>query len=185
LAGGGSRRLGRDKALLTLAGETLLARAVRTLAQVTDEQFVVGPETRAAATAARIVPDLRPGCGPLGGIYSALLATTAAHVLVVACDMPFLNAELLSYLLLLREDWDVVLPRVACREQQLHAVYAASCREPIRRRLEAGDLRVDCFFDEMRVRLVEAGELRRFDPELRSFYNVNTVEDWAGAQSLS
>jgi len=184
LAGGGSRRLGRDKALLTLDGETLLARATRILRQVTTEQFVVGPESRGATTATRIVPDVRPGCGPLGGIYSALLATTAEHVLVVACDMPFLNPGLLSYLLSLRADWDVVLPRVACRGQHLHAVYAASCLEPIRRHLDAGDLRVDCFFDEMRVRPVEAEDLRRFDPELRSFYNVNTAEEWAGAQSL-
>jgi molybdopterin-guanine dinucleotide biosynthesis protein A len=184
LAGGGSRRLGRDKALLTVGGETLLARAVRVLAQVTQDLLVVGPVFRSSAVAASVVPDVRPGLGPLGGIYSALLATSAPYVLVVACDMPFLQPDLLRHLLSLRAGYDVVLPWADGRGQHLHAVYAASCRDIIGRHLDGHDLRVDSFFDEVCVRRVEPDELRRFDPQLRSFYNVNTQEDWALAQTL-
>jgi molybdenum cofactor guanylyltransferase len=183
LAGGSSRRLGRDKALLTLDGETLLTRALQVLGQVTGELLVIGPSTRVVPPPTRLVSDARPGCGPLGGIYSALLATAAPHVLVVACDMPFLNADLLSHLLSLREDTDVVLPVVGCLGQQLHAVWSGSCRETIRRHIDCGDLQISHVFDDLRVRRVEEQELQRFDPSLRSFFNVNTARDWVLAQT--
>src|SRR5579875_3832675 len=112
MAGGKSSRLGRDKALLTIDGETLLARALRCVASVTAEQLVIGPPERAAqAPGVRVVPDAYPGSGPLGGIYSALQAASHDSVLVVACDMPFLNGALLAYLLTLAPGYDVVLPK--------------------------------------------------------------------------
>ena len=185
MAGGKSRRLGRDKALLSVNGETLLQRALRTLAEVTSRQLVVGPpERRTQAGAAMVVSDAFPDSGPLGGIYTALQAADADRVLVVACDMPFLNVELLRYLCDQTDDYDVVLPRVGGRGEQLHAVYGRACLEPIRRRLERGDLKIDRFFGEVRVRTVDEDELRRFDPELRSFHNINTTEDWAEAEAL-
>ena len=185
MAGGQSRRLGRDKALLVVAGETLLARALRIVGQVTAEQFVIGPaERREQAPGIQVLADELPGSGPLGGIYTALRAARHEHLLVVACDMPFLNPALLRYLLSLGSGYDVVLPRVDGRGEQLHAVYARSCIEPVAAQLESGDFKIDRFFERVRVRSVEEDELRRHDPDLRSFRNVNTPDDWAEAQAL-
>jgi molybdopterin-guanine dinucleotide biosynthesis protein A len=185
MAGGKSSRLGRDKALLTLDGETLLERAVRTLREVTADQLVIGPSERSdQAAGAGVYPDLYPSSGPLGGIYTALRFAAHPLVMVVACDMPFLNGSLLRYLLSLADDYDVVLPRPDGRGEQLHAVYRSTCEPAIERQLEGGDFKIDRFFDRVRVRAVDAGELRQFDPELRSFRNVNTPEDWAETQAL-
>jgi molybdopterin-guanine dinucleotide biosynthesis protein A len=185
MAGGKSRRFGQDKAQLSLNGETLLARTLQTLSRVTDDLVVVGPpERRQEAGLARVVSDEYPDSGPLGGIYTALRASSAAAVLVVACDMPFLSEDLLRHLLTLREDFDVVLPRVDGHGEQLHAIYAAACCEPMKRHLDAGDYKIDRVFAEVRVRTVAEDELRRYDPGLRSFWNVNTPEDWERAQTL-
>jgi molybdopterin-guanine dinucleotide biosynthesis protein A len=185
MAGGKSSRFGRDKALLTVNGETLLARALRVLAGVTEEQIVIGPpERKSQAGTVQVVPDEYPESGPLGGIYTALHAASHELLLVVACDMPFLNPHLLAFLLTLAPDYDVVLPRPDGRGEQLHAVYRRSCLDPIRRQLDRGDFKVDRFFGEVRVRFVDEDELRRCDGDLRSFQNVNTIEDWAEAQAL-
>jgi molybdopterin-guanine dinucleotide biosynthesis protein A len=185
MAGGKSRRFGRDKALLTIGGETLLQRSLRVLAEVTAEQLVIGPPERAEqAVPVPVFADAYPETGPLGGIYTALRQAAHDPVLVVACDMPFLNAGLLRYLLESSRGYDVVLPRVGGRGQQLHAVYAASCLGPIQRQIERGDFKIDRFFGDVRVRSVEEDELRRFDPDLRSFRNVNTEADWMEVQAL-
>jgi molybdopterin-guanine dinucleotide biosynthesis protein A len=100
LAGGQSRRMGQDKAALAIGGQPLLARVVARLQMVTPQVRVIGAVERAALVpGVPVVPDLRPGCGPLGGIYTALRTTSAPYVLVVGCDMPFLNAALLRHLL--------------------------------------------------------------------------------------
>ncbi len=185
LAGGRSSRLGRDKALLTVGGEALLARAVRTMATVCGEVLVVGPPEREAVTpGVRVLADERPGVGPLGGIATALRAMRGARLLAVATDMPLLNANLLRYLLDLSGDVAVVLPRVDGRTQQLHAVYAHSCLTIIDDQLARDDFKIDRFFASVRVRVVEEEEMRRFDPDLRSFRNINTEDDWQSVQAL-
>src|SRR5581483_8166172 len=114
----------RDKALLSVNGRTLLQRTVATLAQVAGDVLVLGPPERAAqVSGVQVAQDLIPGIGPLGGIYTALRTRTGSAALVVAVDMPFLNAGLLRYLVGLSLEADVVLPIVEGRGQQLHAVY--------------------------------------------------------------
>jgi molybdenum cofactor guanylyltransferase len=184
MAGGKSRRFGRDKALLEISGETLLRRALRQLSALTAEQLVIGPpERREQAGSARVIQDEFPDVGPLGGIYTALHSATYESVLVVACDMPFLSAELLNYLIGLAPEADVVLPVIDGRGEQLHAVYRRTCLGAIREQLDKGDYKIDRFFDRMRLRTVTEDELRRFDPDLQSLWNVNTAQDWAEAQS--
>src|SRR5712691_1983298 len=98
MAGGRSSRFGRDKALLEIGGETLLQRTVRTVRTVAQRVIVLGPQERAAQVEdAAVLQDEIPGIGPLGGIYTALRATPGSAVLVVAVDMPFLNAGLLRH----------------------------------------------------------------------------------------
>lgn len=179
LAGGRSSRLGRDKALLEIGGETLLARTVRVLSSVCDEVIVLGPaEREVAVPGVRVVPDERPGVGPLGGIATALRAIAGDRLVAVATDMPWLNPDLLRYLIALSPGFDVVIPRAHGRTQQLHAVYARACLPVIDEQLARDDFKIDRFFARVRVRQVGEDELRRFDPELESFVNVNTEDDW-------
>ncbi len=187
LAGGRSSRLGQDKALIPLPdGRPLIAHVVARLAPLVAEVVVVATDgERLGPLPARIVPDVFPDGGALGGIYAGLAAAREEYSLVVACDMPLLRPSLLRHLLAPPRDFDALLPRLADGQAEpLHAVYAKACLEPIRRQLVAGRRRIISFLGDVRVRYVEEAELRRLDPELRSFFNVNTPADLAALAGL-
>lgn len=183
LAGGNSSRMGRNKALMTLAGQRLVDRVLAVLSSVLDDLLMVtnSPELY-ADLGVRMVPDVVAGKGALGGIHSALHHAAAPHCLVVACDMPFLNADFLRYIVDQRAAYDVVVPIADGRPQPLHAVYGKACLQPIARRLESDRLHVVGFFPDVRVREVTAQELAAFDPEGLSFRNLNTPEEFADAE---
>lgn len=186
MAGGRSSRFGRDKALLLLDGEPLLARAVRLLAPLTDDVLVLGPADRASvAPNAQVVQDGVPGIGPLGGIATALRAALHPAVLVLATDMPLLQPGLLRHLMSLAPNHDVVIPRVFGRTQQLCAVYGRGCLPHIDAQIARGDYKIDRFFPLVRARIVEEEEVRGYDPALLSFRNINTEEDWQSLQALA
>lgn len=187
LAGGRSSRLGKDKALLYLPdGRPLVAHVVARLAPLVAEVVVVATDgERLGPLPARVVPDVFPDGGALGGIYAGLAAAREEHSLVVACDMPLLRHRLLRHLLAQPRDFDVLLPRLAGGQvEPLHAVYSRACLEPILRQLAAGRHRIISFLGDVRVRYIEEAELRRLDPELRSFFNVNTPADLAALPQL-
>jgi molybdopterin-guanine dinucleotide biosynthesis protein A len=185
LAGGQSRRLGVDKALLKLDGEWLLARILNTLAKVSDDLLVVSDHReKLTHLEVPIVSDVRPGLGALGGIYSGLRAMRYQRGLFLACDMPLLNPELLRYMILLSSDFDVVIPRVAGNVEPLHAIYSKVCAEPIAETLARGKQRIIHFFDQVRVRYVEEQEIEPFDPQHLAFFNINTPQDLEIARRL-
>ena len=187
LAGGHSRRLGRDKSLLPVGGEPLLARTVHRLAPLSDDVIVVTNDAhryKPLDLPVRLVPDDQPGVGSLMGVYSGLRAARHPLALTVGCDMPFLNVPLLHYMLSLAPGYDVVIPRVEGLMEPLHAVYRETCLGPMERLLEAGRRQIIAFFGQVRVRHVEEDEVDRFDPQRLSFVNVNTPEDWAEVQAL-
>jgi molybdopterin-guanine dinucleotide biosynthesis protein A len=189
LAGGQSKRLGRDKALLEVEGQPLLARTVLRLAALSDDLLIVAGDPgryKPLALPARLVSDERPGTGSLMGIYSGLHAARHPYALVVACDMPFLNLALLRYMLPLADGYDVVIPRLGGLYEPLHAIYSKSCLAHMSRLLEGGRRQIIAFFDQVQVRYVDEGEIDRFDPQHLSFVNVNTLDDWERMQeSLS
>jgi molybdopterin-guanine dinucleotide biosynthesis protein A len=187
LAGGESRRLGRDKCLLPVEGRTLLARTLALLANVTDDLLVVSNDPARAADLGlpvRLVADDQPGVGALMGLYSGLKVARHERALAIACDMPFLNLSLLHYLVSLSAGYDVVLPRLGAVAEPLHAVYGKGCLGPMERHLALGRRRIIAFFDEVRVRYVEEAEIDRYDPRRLSFLNINTPQDWQRVQSL-
>ncbi len=186
MAGGQSRRFGRDKALLVLDGEPLLARAVRLLRPLSDDVLVLGPPHRAAVVPGiRVISDEVPGMGPLGGIATALRAARYPAVLVVATDMPLLQPALLRHLIALSQDADVVIPRSGGFTEQLCAIYSRACLPFIDAQVARGDYKIDRFFPLVRTRYVDEPELRRFDFELLSFRNINTDDDWQALQALA
>lgn len=187
LAGGHSRRLGRDKSLLELDGQPLLARTVQRLDALGDDLVVVTNDAaryESLSLAARFVPDEKPGMGSLMGIYSGLQATCHPHALVLACDMPFLDLPLLRYMASLAPGHDVVIPRLGSLLEPLHAIYGKSCVPIIEELLDRGERKIVAFLQSVRVRYVEEAELDRFDPEHLSFVNVNTPQDWVRVQTL-
>jgi molybdopterin-guanine dinucleotide biosynthesis protein A len=190
LAGGMSRRLGRNKALEPFQGEPLIRRVIARMRQVGESLIVVvnDPERAAELDLPEDVAtavDRYPGMGSLGGILTGLVTAPTEWSTYCACDMPFLNPQLYQLLLSLRDGYDAVVPVVDGRPEPTHAVYSRACVEPIRERIIAKDLKISSFFGEVRVCLVPEEQIRRSDPELLSFFNVNTQEDLTTALSIA
>jgi molybdopterin-guanine dinucleotide biosynthesis protein A len=189
LAGGTSRRFGRDKASELLNGRPLLQWAECRLEQATQEIIVVrAAGQKLPALEARkpltVVEDLIPGKGPLGGIYSGLQAASYELSIAVACDMPLLSVPLLRQLYLLADGYDVVMPRREGRLQPLHAVYRRNCADAMRQELQTGRLEVISFLHAVRVRYVDEDEWTPYDAEGLSFFNVNAEADLIQASHL-
>lgn len=195
LAGGKSRRLGLDKSTmvwpLAVPGSpapegpqrTLLEVTGARLAQVCDEVLVVAYHGNHPLPY-RIVPDLYEAGGSLGGIYSGLAAAAYEYALVVATDMPFLSLPLLRWMLAQPRTYDALVP-VRAEPEPLHAIYARSCLEPMRRRLDSGRLKITGFFEDVRVQYVSTDTLAAHDPQGLSFFNINTPEDLQRARDIA
>ena len=190
LAGGRSLRLGYDKILETVGGRSLLEKVVDSVAPLSSDIIVVTAEERSIPHLVdypdlRVVTDILPGKGPLGGIYTGLRVSTTFCNIVVAADMPFLNQGLLRYMVWLAEGFDLVAPRVGDQAEPLHSVYTRGCIGTIERMLEQGTLGVHKLLSLVNVRYVEMEEIVRFDPDRLSFFNVNTMKDLELARELS
>lgn len=185
LAGGQSRRMGRDKAFLPVGGYPVVERVIERVVPLSDDvMLITNTPDKYHHFGHRVVGDAFPGTGALGGIYTAIYAAQYSYCLVVACDMPFLNTSLLRYLCGLATGFDVVIPLFKGFPETMHAVYGRNCLEPIKQQLLNEHLKIIGFFDEVRVRYVEHRDLFRFDPKLRSFLNMNTPADWERVQRL-
>ncbi len=184
LAGGQSQRMGRNKALLELQGQTLIARVLERLSPLCDELIISANDVELYADLpAQVVPDLIPGRGALGGIHAGLATMRHGKAVVVACDMPFLSLSLLRYMVVMSSGYDVVSPRVDGFFEPLHAVYSARCVDPIAQLIAEGPRRVVDLYRQVRLREVTEADVRLFDADL-SFVNVNTREEWAEVQRL-
>ena len=191
LAGGKSSRMGQNKAAMTISGETLLHRLVRRLSAAVDEVLVIGlaPSMPAISpSAARVVADIVPAVGPLGGLYTALSATTCDRVFLVACDMPFVQPGLVRAMLALSEanvtTEAVVVPDVQ-RAQPLHAVYTKGCLPAVERALASEARSLRALLAQLSVLTIDANIMRDEDPRGISTFNVNTPADWKRALLLA
>jgi len=129
-----------------------------------------------------VCADLIPGAGPLGGLYTALVRAPTEHTLVVACDLPFLTASFLRHLATRVGTDDAAIPRTEAGPQPLCAVYARSCIEPIRARLERGAFQVSALTQAINVTHLDAPELAPFDPNGTLFMNINRPNDYRRAR---
>ena len=182
LAGGMSRRLGRNKALEPFGYETLIRRVIGRVRAFSDAVLVVANDDARIVEldlpdGARAVVDMFPDMGPLGGIATGLSAARTEWATFCACDMPFVSPALFRLLLSLRDGHDAVVPVIGGRPEPMHAAYSRACLGAVKDKIAARRLRASSFFDDVRVRLVSEREIRAADPELRSFFNVNTQDD--------
>jgi molybdopterin-guanine dinucleotide biosynthesis protein A len=190
LAGGASRRMGEDKALLRLSpgSPALLQKAVATALRISSDVFVVSPVDRDYQRfGARIVADLFPGEGPLGGIITALEAARSDHVLILSCDHPFLSAPLLRWMSELPSH-QLVLPEIRQDERALmfpiHARYRGDALPILLEGFSAAERRLKVAIQELETLRVGERDLRRFDPGLRSLINLNTAEEARRASEI-
>jgi molybdopterin-guanine dinucleotide biosynthesis protein A len=185
-AGGESRRMGQDKALMPFLGKPLIQRVVERLSPIADEIIVTTNKPEAYQfLGLPLFPDLAPGRGALGGLYTALSAASQPLVAVVACDMPFVCPDLLAALrdALIADEADIAIPRLQSGLEPFHAVYRRdACLPHIQATLEADQWRVDAWFAKVGRRYFDLQELRSYDPDLRCFSNVNTPEELAAAE---
>jgi molybdopterin-guanine dinucleotide biosynthesis protein A len=180
-AGGESRRMGQDKALVSFLGQPLIQRVVSRVANLADEIIVTTNQPQAYAFLnLPLFPDLRPGRGALGGMYTALASANQALVGILACDMPFANPDLLAFqaALLETEGVDVVIPLLSDGYEPLHAVYRrATCLPAVEWALDHDQWKLISWFSRVRVRALNAEECRHYDPQDLAFSNVNTPQE--------
>ena len=186
MAGGKSRRLGGiDKPLIEIYGQRLIDRIFHAVSACCREVLISSntPQLYHSFPAA-VIPDLYPGRGALGGLYSCLRQASFPAAFIVAGDMPFISAAAIRYLWSQHRGYDVCLPRSSDGRQPLHAIYKKSCLVAIKKQLEAGQLKISGFFPEVRVREV----LTEPYPDLftpRYFFNLNTPDDISKARQLA
>ena len=190
-AGGESRRMGHDKALLPFCGKPMIERILGRLSGLADEVCITSSQPFSAKLKYLGLPvfdDIIPGKGALGGLYTALASAANPEVIVVASDMPFVNARLLSAEcdLLATTRSDAVIPISSFGFEPLHAVYRReSCLAAVKEALEAGELRLSSWFSKVLVYKMTLEEATVYDPDLRSFINVNTPVEFQSAETLA
>ena len=174
--------MGTPKALLLFDDEPLIVHVVATLQRLfADVVVVTAPGQDLPSMPVRLVRDEVAHQGPVGGIYYGLTAAGSDAAFVTSCDSVFLNVDLISHLRSQLQEHDIVVPHWQGRFQPLHSVYRRSVLPLLAGQLARGELRPVHLFDKVRLRRIDEEEIRRFDPEGSSFFNMNTPEDYAEA----
>jgi len=185
IAGGKSRRLGIDKRFLDLGGRTCIQRVLDAYQGIFDEILIaadaVGPFQ---SLGVRVVVDIMPGRATLGGLYTGLHYAAGEGVFAAAGDMPWINPAAIRIVLDRAHSGDIVIPNVEGKLQPMHAVYSKACLPFLRTLVEAGTLKVQdlCKCPELRVHQIPQSAFTAVDPDLRSFFNINTPDDLARAK---
>jgi len=183
LAGGNSKRMGQDKANLPLNGQTLLQHVVATMQQIFPEVIVSVRQPRPESDMPQVCDD-PAHTGPLAGLAAGLERATTPWVFAVACDMPFVTPAVIERLAQCRNDCQAVVPLVHGHPQPLAAFYARSCLDEIHGLLNgSGKHSLRALLNELQVCYVGEQEMLAADPQLRSFFDLDTPQDMAQAMN--
>ena len=190
LAGGKSTRVGLNKSKdqIKFAGRPLIDWVISQLTSLdnlTEEDIIiVGPKEKYPRFR-RVVQDIFPQKGPLGGILSGLKTSNSQYNLVVACDMPFLEVKLLQYMREEIDSNDIIIPRYNRGYiEPLCAIYSKKCLEVMEKNIQSGILSVRKIFPHLRIKFIEEEEIKKFDPKFYSFFNVNFKSDFKKAEEF-
>lgn len=188
-AGGKSHRMGTDKALLPFLGETLIERVIHRVSPIADEVIITtNQKEKYKFLNIPLFSDLLPDRGALGGVYTALSASSNSLAAVIACDMPFVNGEMLNAEkeLLVSTNADIAIPDTGEGLEPFHAVYRVdTCLPAIVRALQDDKWRVDAWFNQVTLEYFDQQQIKQFDPLMRCFYNINTPDDLEEAIQLA
>ena len=185
-AGGMSSRMGEDKALKIFLGKPLIQRVIERMIPIADE-IIVTTNRPAEYTFLnlRLVPDLKPGRGALGGLYTAIASAAHPLVAVVACDMPFASQMFFegARRLMVKEEADVIIAKTDEGYEPLHALYRReTCLPAIESAIDADQWKVIAWFPQVKVRTLMPEEIKTLDPSGLCFWNLNTPEEFAEAE---
>lgn len=187
LAGGDSKRLGQPKALLDFNGQPLIEVMVKRLSTFFQEITIVTDRSDLyGGLPVRLISDELnvQQKSPLRGIHAGLNASDLPYQFVVACDMPMLNLDLINYMARFAPDYDAVVPRIGNYFQPLHSYYRRNCINVIEKQVLTGFYKVTDFYANLKVRFISEQDISRFDPEQKSFININTWSDYEQALSI-
>jgi len=190
LAGGKSSRIGQNmnKARIKLFNKSLIEWVILRLTSIEnlseEDIIIVGPKEKYPQFK-HVVEDIFPQKGPLGGIFSGLKASTSQYNLVVGCDMPLLEAELLQYMREKIDSNDIVIPKYnGCYIEPLCAIYSKKCLKVMEKNIQSDVLSVRKIFSHLKIKFINDNEIQRFDPEFYSFFNVNFESDFKKAEEI-
>jgi molybdopterin-guanine dinucleotide biosynthesis protein A len=188
-AGGMSARMGEDKALKPFLGRPLIQRVIDRLSPIADELIVTtNRPAEYEFLGLRLVPDLKPGRGALGGLYTAIASAASPLVAVAACDMPFASPMLFegALKLMAEEEADVVIAKTDEGYEPIHALYRReTCLPAIESAIDADQWKVISWFSQVKVRTLTSNEVKSFDPSGLCFWNLNTPEEFIEAEKLA
>lgn len=187
-AGGESTRMGHDKGLLSFGQYKMVEYILNQVREMGEQNFIVSnsPENY-TQFGLPVYPDIHKNIGALGGFHTVLSNLETDYALVLACDMPFVQTDLVKYMLSLAFEFDIVIPRLDPDgfAEPFRAVYSKNCLSAVETAIRNHKRRVVSFFQDIRVRYVELNEIRQFDPDCRTFFNVNTPDDLQKAVQMA
>jgi molybdopterin-guanine dinucleotide biosynthesis protein A len=185
LAGGKNSRMGKQKIFLRLGESTILESQIGLLREIFEEMIIVTNTPDAFQKVdSKVIRDIVSGRGPIGGLYSGLSVSSNIHNFLVACDMPFINLELIQYMINQIEEHDIVIPISSQGLEALFAIYSINCLENIMQQVELGNFKLVDILQSHRVRYISREEIHDFDPEEHSFFNINTPGDYEEAKKI-
>lgn len=186
LAGGKSSRMGTDKAFLKIGNQSLIKRQIGLLRKIFEKIIIVtnsSPKYR-GYKGIKIISDIIPHRGPLGGIYSGLIASNSTYNFVIACDMPFINPGLIRYIIRNRDNYDIIIPKIDRKYHPLFGVYSKNCIPIMEKALRKDKLNVSTIFPKVKTGFISRQEIERFDKQLLSLININTQDDLAMVKEI-
>lgn len=186
LAGGKSTRMGTNKAFLAYGNKSFIEIQIDILRHIFREIIISANDfSLYEHLQLPIVPDVMPGKGPLGGICAGLIHSKYSYAFVIACDMPFINKEVIVYMkeLVKGDNYDVIVPHTVRGPEPLHAFYSKNCIQTMQRCLEEEDLRMSDFLQKVNVRHVNEEELIKSGKDIKSFINLNTYREYEDYRS--
>jgi len=185
LAGGSSKRYGKNKAFLKIGSARLIDSIIQEMKTIFRRVILITNEKKKYEyLEIPMFEDHVKGLGPLGGIYTGLMSMPDQAGFFVACDMPLINRQLVRYMVDIKGNHRAVVPSVADKIEPLHAIYFQSCLKPIKHLIASNRYQVRLFYDYIPVRYVKEDEIRKFCCPSKAFLNINTPDEFAKIQSL-
>lgn len=175
LAGGKNSRMGSDKGLLQVGGKSIIERQIAVLQPLVKEIIIIHNGDNYTELGHQIYKDIMPDCGPMGGIYTALMVSQTAKIFVLSCDMPFISSELVKMIIEKTENCEIAIPRNGEKLEPLCAVYDQSCIETFRELLDQKALKM---MDALKLFRVKELTITQEILAKQPFTNINTPEDY-------